>query len=664
MSSKKRACTVLVLLLCVAGIAVPVFGQAVNGSLVGSVTDISGAAIPNARITIVERATGISRGAVTNESGNYNFPDLTPGRYTVAIEASGFKKEERPVDVIVDSTARVDLQMQPGSATEVIEVTDVPPLLQTDRADVSTKLEAEQVVDLPLSVNRNFQTLLNLVPGTEPATFQHSQFFNAQSTLQTEVNGQPREGNSYQIEGIDDDERTGLLQILIPPAEAISTVDVSTNDYDAELGRAIGAVTNAILKSGSNSFHGSAMEYLQNSAFNARSYFNPVLGHVAYNYFGGSFGGPIKKDKIFFYGDYFRTSDHEANSNLVTIPFPQFYTPNANGFIDLSAGLKASGQGQIYDPATGNQTTGAGRTPFPGNLIPLSRVNPVSLALLNLLPAPNQNLGSVSAPVNNYAAALPFQKTADTYDGKVDWELTAKDHLSGRFSDQHINTFQAPIFGPKGGGPAQGNFEGIGTNNSYSTGVNYDHIFSPTLLTEARLGVAHYRNTANPSDFGQNDASAIGIPGVNISPFTSGQVGIAIDDTFSSPLIGYSASLPWIRGEANIDFANHWTKIVGNHTFKFGADIRRIRDDLLQDQTFSPRGVITFGANQTSVPGASTDFANDLASFLLDVPRQVGRDVNTFFPAYRQWWFFTFAGDKWQVTPKLTVSSTSNVRSN
>jgi hypothetical protein len=661
MSCKLRARLVLVVTvsaLCLT--ANPVFGQAVNGSLVGTVTDSTGAAIHRAKITILENSRGISRDSTTNESGNYSFPDLKPGRYSVTIQASGFKKETRPVDVIVDGTARVDMQLEPGSANEVVEVKDVPPLLQTDRADVSTKIESEQVVDMPLSVNRNFQSLLNLVPGTSPATFEHSQFFNAQSTLQTRVNGQPRLGNSYQIEGIDDDERTGLLQILIPPVEAINTVDVSTNDYDAELGRAIGAVTNAILKSGSNSFHGTAMEFLQNTAFNAHSYFNPVLGHVAYNYFGGSLGGPIKKDKIFFYGDYFHASDHEANSNLVTIPFPQFYTANANGFIDLSAGLKANGKGQIYDPATGDPNTGAGRTPFAGNLIPMNRVAPVALALLRLLPAPNNNLGSVGAPSNNYAAALPFQKSADTFDIKIDWQLSTKDHLSGRFSDQKAHILQAPIFGTKAGGPAQGAFEGNGTQNSFSTGLNYDRAFSSTFLIEARLGVAHYRNTANPSDYGSNDASAIGIPGVNISPFTSGQVGIDLgsfngNPSSPTPIIGYSASLPWIRGEANIDFVNHWTKIVGNHTFKFGADVRRIRDDLLQDQTFSPRGVVQFRENQTSVPGGATDFANDIASFLLDVPNQAGRDINTYFPAYRQWWFFTFAGDKWQVTPKLTL---------
>ena len=138
-------------------------------------------------------------------------------------------------------------------------------------------------------------------------------------------------------------------------------------------------------------------------------------------------------------------------------------------------------------------------------------------------------------------------------------------------------------------------------------------------------------------------------------PFTSGQVGLTINGGFTGTLIGYSASVPWIRGETNIDFDNIWTKVIRNHTLKFGGDLRRIRDDLLQDQTFSPRGVFNFSDVQTSQSGAKTNIANDIASFLLDQPSQTGRDLNTFFPAYRQWWFFTYATDKWQVTPKLTV---------
>ena len=165
------------------------------------------------------------------------------------------------------------------------------------------------------------------------------------------------------------------------------------------------------------------------------------------------------------------------------------------------------------------------------------------------------------------------------------------------------------------------------------------------------------RNSATPNDYGSADASTIGVPGVNISgqPFTSGQVGITINGGFSNPLVGYSASVPWIRAESNIDVVNTWTKIVGNHTFKWGADIRRVRDDLLQDQTFSPRGAFTFNDVQTSTTGASTNIANDVASFLLDQPSQTGRDLNTFFPCYRQWWIFGYGGDKWQASPKMTL---------
>jgi Carboxypeptidase regulatory-like domain len=633
------------------------WGQAVTATLLGTITDNTGAAVPGASVTILENATGIPHTSVSNESGNYTFPDLSPGSYSVSAEAKGFKKEVRSaVDLVVNTSTRVDLALQPGSISETVTVTGAPAIMQTDRADVSANLSAQVLGDMPLTVNQNFQSLLTLVPGVGPPVFQHSQFFNAASSIQTEVNGQPRMGNSYQIEGVDDDERTGLLQILIPPAQSIETVNVSTSNYEAELGRAIGTVSNVIIKSGTNSFHGQAVEFAQNSEFDARAYFNTGVGHLVYNYFGGGVGGPIIKDKLFFYADYYRSPDHEANSNILTIPPPQWYTQSPNGpYIDLSGPLTSSGKGQIYDPTTGNPD-GSGRTPFPDNHIPIGAVNPVSLNLLKLLPAPNTNIAtSTTSPTNNYSINLPFQKTTYRYDIKVDYQLTPKDHLSGRYNDQHVTVFQAPAFGPAGGGPAQGAFAGTGTQSTYSTGINYDRAFSGTLLTEARIGVAHYGNSATPTGYGTDYATQAGIPGVNISQFTSGQVGIFLSDFSSNPLIGYSASLPWIRGETNIDIVNHWTKIVGNHTIKFGVDIRRIHDDLLQDQTYSPRGAITFSENNTSEPSASTNIANEMASFLLDVPSLVGRDINTYFPKYRQWWFFSFVGDKWQVTPKLTL---------
>lgn len=623
---------------------VAAYSQAVTGSVLGTVTDASGAVVAAAKVTLTEVNTSVSRTSETNPSGNYTFPDIPEGNYSVTVEASGFKREiQQNVSVAVNTSARVDLQLHPGDLNQSIEVTSVTPPLQTDRADISSSVSIVQIANLPLSDNRNFQSLLNLVPGTTPATFQHSQFFNAESSLQTEVNGQFRMGNEYQIEGIDDDERTGLLQILIPPDEAIQTVDVSTSNYDPELGRASGGVANVILKSGTNSFHGAAYEFLQNSDLDARSFFNPSIGHIAYNYFGGDVGGPIIHNKLFFFADYLRVTDHEATSTQETIPSLTTRTGNLAAF-----------SAPIYDPATGNPTTGVGRVQFPGNQIPASRINLVSAAILSLLPATNESFNEGN-PSNNYYGAPPFTKTTDSFDTKVDYDLNEKNRLSGRLSFSRPVTYQAPIFGSEAGGDANGAFQGTGTQKTFSSGLNYDHVFSPTLLTELRIGVAYYHSSATPTDYGSNDAAKIGIPGVNINQFTSGQAQITINGGYSSPLIGYSASVPWVRAEANIDTVNNWTKIVGNHTFKWGVDLRRVRDDLLQDQTFGPRGVYTFSANQTSIPGAKTSIGNDLASFLLDVPSQAGRDVNTYFPAYRDWWFFAYGGDKWQVTPKLTV---------
>jgi hypothetical protein len=627
--------------------AVTSYGQAVNGTLLGTVTDSSGAVVPNAKVTATEVNTGISRSGQTNESGNYALPDLTPGHYAVTVDAAGFKKEMRKdIDLIVNSSTRVDIQLQPGAITEVVEVTGAPPLLQTDRADTGLKIETAQIMDMPLGANRNFQTLLNLVPGTTKAQFQHSQFFNASSALQTEVDGQMREGNCYQIEGIDDNERTGLMQILIPPIEAIETVDVSTSNFEAELGRASGANTNVILKSGANVFHGAAYEFLQNTDLDARSFFNPSRGAVHYNYFGGNASGAIKKNKLFFFGDYLKVMDHEAvpanGSGPVTVPSMAFRTG------DLSAAPTI-----IYDPSTGNPD-GTGRTPFAGNQIPSTRINPVSAAILALVPAPNLPF-TASKPANNYAALLPFSKDTDSFDVKFDDNFTEKDRLSGRFSFARPVTYQAPVFG-MAGGPGPGSaFMGTGSQKTYSTGLNYVRIFSPSLVSEFRVGVAHYHNEALPSDYGANDASALGIPGVNLDPWTSGIVGINLQTSFSDPLIGYSASMPWKRAEVNGDATNTWTAIRGNHTIKWGVDLRRLRDDLLQTQTFSPRGVYDFSGAQTSIPGAANGFGNNFASFLLDQPSLVGRDLATYFPTYRAWQFFAFGQDKWLVTPKLTL---------
>jgi len=640
----------LLCLLALCLVAGSVFSQAVNGTLLGTVSDPSGGVIANAKVTITESSTGTTRAAVSNESGNFTFPDLPPGTYTVAVEQAGFKKENRAgVVVEVNSTARADMRLQPGNVTEIINVTDAPAALQSDRADTGRKLDTVVVVEMPLSTNRNYQSLLNLVPGTVKANFQHSQFFNASDSLQTEVNGQSRMTNNYQIEGIDDNERTGLLQVLIPPIEAIQTVDVSTSNHDAELGRASGAVTNVILKSGTNQIHGSLYEYVQNSDFDARSFFAPSVGHQSYNYFGGTVGGPIKKNKLFYFADYLKTTDHEAATQLVTVPSALARTGNLSEAPTV-----------IYDPSTGLQDgTGTGRTPFAGNIITdKTRLDPISQKILALVPLPNLPFNH-AAPVNNYTSLLPFSKDTQYTDGKIDYNLSEKDRLSGRFSFQRPVINQAPIFGAAGGPGPGGAFQGTGVQKTYSTGINWSHIFSPTFLVETRIGVAHYHNAATQSDYGTTAASTLGIPAINVSQFTSGMVGV--NGPFSSNgtnlLVGYSASLPWIRAEANIDFVNNWTKIYRNHTLKFGFDMRRLRDDLLQTQTYSPRGLYNFGTAQTGNPAdGSVGWGNTMGSLLLDLPTSgSGRDFSIVFPTFRAWQFFWYAGDKWQVNNKLTL---------
>ena len=432
-----------------------VLGQAVTGTLLGTVTDTSGAAVTGAKVSATVAATGAVHDSVTNESGNYSFPDLQPGTYAVSAEATGFKRvTQQNIGLLSNSSVRVDLTLTPGNVSETVTVTTAPPLLQTDRADISTKIDAANVVQLPLTTGRNFQSLLNLVPGTSPATFQHSQFFNAQNSLQTQANGMPRVSNLYQIEGIDDDERTGLLQILIPPAEAIQTVDVSTNNYEPELGRSVGAITNVTLKSGTNAFHGSAFEYIQNNAVNARSYFSGRLATCHTTILAAPSAAPLRKTSC---SSSATTSARPTVKRLaarlpslmlagIPTPEPLRAAPDPAGCVDLSGAL-AGTIGQIYDPNTGDGTAAHPRTPFTNNQIPFSMINPVSLNMLQQLNAAYPKYGKLNStlplsnPTNNYTTNLPFTKTANSFDVKLDWIAKEKDHLNGRYqlaASQHL----------------------------------------------------------------------------------------------------------------------------------------------------------------------------------------------------------------------------------
>jgi outer membrane receptor protein involved in Fe transport len=656
------------------GLPAPAVGQSVNATLLGTVTDSTGAAVAGAKVEIREVNTGITRTAETNDSGNYVFSNLEPGRYEVAAGKTGFKRVVHDaVDVLVNTTVRVDLKLEPGTINETIEVRAETPILQTDSVDTGRKIETRQVEDLPLTFNRNFQSLLNLVPGTTRAHREHSAFFNAQDSLRTEVNGQSGLANNLQFEGLNDNERTGLLSIYIPPIEAIQTVDVTTSSYDAELGRANGAVTNVILKSGTNEFHGAAYEINRISALAAVPFFQntavtPKVPSV-YNYYGANIGGPIWKNKTFFFGDFLRINDHQGQFNQATVPPAAFRNGDFSGTTV-----------KIYDPATGN-ASGVGRTQFVAssnpsdpkynpactnsagcpNMIPIARISPITKAILAKIPLPNVP-GKGLTDTNNFQGPTKFIKNTTSFDVKIDHNINQSNRLSGRFSFSDQNLSQAPVFGLIGG-PSNGAFSGTGTQRFWDVAVNYYRVFSPTLIMEIRAGVDHYRNVANNTDRGKavKDEIGVDIPGANLGDLnTSGMPCIVLDNNNNNNcLAGYSASLPWIRGETNLNVANNWTKIRGNHTFKWGVDYHRLRDDLAQWQDQNPRGVFRFTANVTSSattpPTTTNNQTNPVASFLLDTPNSAGRDVPLNAKAFRGNELFAYAADKWQLSQKLTL---------
>src|ERR1700733_14580448 len=322
-----------VLALLVLSFSHALLGQAVNATLLGTITDSSGATVAGAKVTATEVATGLIHQSVTNESGNFTFPDMEPGTYSVTPEAKGFKKETHEnIDLPTNTSTRVDFSLATGSMSETVEVTTAPPMLQTDRADISTNIEQRQIADLPLSSGNSFQSLLNTVPGMAPVVFNNSQFYNANNDLSVNANGQSSYVNLYQIEGVDDDQRTGIHIILVPPAASIQNVDITTNNFEAEFGRAVGTVVNVTLKSGTNQFHGTVFQNMENNGVNARNYFAAgPNGRLVYNYTGGSLGGPILKNRLFIFGDFLRTSDHESTTTIATIPFYNvtngFYNP-------------------------------------------------------------------------------------------------------------------------------------------------------------------------------------------------------------------------------------------------------------------------------------------------------------------------------------------------
>ncbi len=649
--------------------ALSAYGQNVNGSIVGTVSDSTNAAIPAATVTITDQNTNVNRTAQTDASGYYSVPDLPPGTYKVTVQKDGFSTAVNSgISLFADRTARSDMTLSPGSVTQTVSVNSaVTPELQTDTADTGRDIDSTAAAELPLSTGRNFQNLLNTVPGAGVTVKDHSTFYNQQLSMATAVNGQSSMYNTFNIEGVSDNQRSQLLQIYIPPIEAIQEVQITTSNYDPQQGTALGAVTNVILKSGGNQFHGEGYYFYQGNALSARQYFQTTPNtHAVYNYYGGNIGGPIQKDKMFFFVSFLEYQQHLGEfESGIAVPPASIRTGNFSDSVLTP----------IYDPLSGDtvdclpggnaKLCGTGRTQFSYNgvlnVIPPSRLDPVAQTLLSHVTLPNNNVNAAGLLKyqNNLLTGSGFTQDTPDVDATVDRFFHTDDHIFVRFSFERPTLNQDGLFGDYGGPLSGGGIageEGYGHESTYSTGVNWIHPFASKLLSEARLGLSRYDNLAYPTGYGKTLAQDAGIPGANISTFTSG-ISIISGEGFSDPMIGGCNNCPWTRAGTLIQAVENMTKVTGNHTLEWGGDYRRWRDDLLL--VGDPPGAFTFAAGTTALNAKNappSSFANQFASFLLGDVSSVARGYANVFPALRQNQLFVYFGDKWQAGPKLTIN--------
>src|SRR5262245_43877510 len=414
--SLRIACVGTVGLALLLAPASPARAQAVYGSVAGTVLDATGAAVPGATVTITSIERKTTDNVVTNPSGNYSKDRLLPGRYEMKAELSGFKAQVvSHVQVNVDTQTKVDFRLELGEMTDTITVdATASQLLKTDRADVATTFETKQITELPV-LDRNFTKFVLLTPGTQQQSWQHAASENPQGSTQTMVNGQTFAGTGWQLDGTDN--RDVILGIVVVNStlESIGESKITSQNYDAEFGQAVAGVVSVQTKSGTNDFHGSVFEFLQRDKFQARNPFtqpdvpNPVTGKVLpetkKDQFGASIGGPIQKNKWFFFGDYQGSRNTVGGARLLTVPTALARTGNLSEY-----GVN------IYDPLTGDPSQ---RQQFPNNTIPGGRLSPQSLNLLSLLPLPNAP-GTENGTRNNYIAQGSEKFNADQFNTRLD----------------------------------------------------------------------------------------------------------------------------------------------------------------------------------------------------------------------------------------------------
>lgn len=634
------------------------FAQVLYGSIIGTVTDSMGAAVPGATVVIQQAETKLTRELVTDPSGAYHFTAVPSGTYTISVKMSGFRTYSRSdVPVTLNSVARVDAKLELGQVAETVTVSGESAILQTDKAEVRAELKAHELENLPVPIGRNYQQLFKVIPGFTPPADAHSIPSNPSRALVFNVNGASRSSNNTRIDGVS---TTNIwlphVAAYVPALESLETVNVVTNSFDAEQGLAGGSAINVQIKSGTNQFKGSAFEYYTDERMRANNYFTPAgttKGKWRYHQFGGTLGGPIERNKLFFFGSYENTRDSQFATRTISVPTE----PLRRG--DLSASSNP-----IYDPATG-ASNGVGRTAFPGNIIPMERIDPIALKLIGLMPLPNLRNADGSVPLtNNYFIKAPFDFNRWTLDTKMNWNATPKLNVFGRYSQLDFWTFNETVYGDLlQGMPIGGGNPGTGTGGTYNFSTGATYVFTPSLTSDAHFGYVRQSVRVAHTDIGQNKGfDLFGIPGLNGKRDFEGGMPVFDFDTYQD--VGITELyMPYIRNDDQFQTVANVNWMKGRHNVRVGTDIyfqglNHTQPELSSGDNFGARGGFRFRGGPTQLPGGpSGNSFNAWGAFLLGLPDQLGRLNETVAPYTTRMRSYSFyARDQWQISNRITIA--------
>jgi TonB dependent receptor-like, beta-barrel len=586
---------------------------------------------------------------------SYTFRNLLPGTYDLTATLTGFREfRQAAIPVTAGNPVRINITLTIGTVSEVVEVAGESALLQTDKADVHTELTSKEIVNLPLNQYRNYQALINLVPGATPAQFQNAEIDTPGRSLRTWVNGTQPNSNATRIDG------AVSVNIWLPhhvgyvqPAETIETVNVSTNNFDADLGMAGGAAATVITKSGTNELRGSAFLFRNQEEWNANSLSNDAFdlpkSPLSHDIYGGTVGGPIVRNKLFYFGSWERLQDRRGTNQNLAVPTPRMRTGD---FSEVAAAYSAF---RLYNPLTGG-AGGAGREQFNNFTIPTGMIDPLAQSVLGLYPLPNTTSDLNSNQIlDDYTIPRVVRVDRDNYDLKLTWQRTASHSIWGKFA-----TLDADVVDNFTLGFDQGS---LGHTRVYVGTVGHTWTLGPSLILDGNFGVDIQNQEVKGPDFGTNYGLNLGIPGTN-DPNDIRASGLPRFNIGGDGSAGYQIGttpnwMPLFRRERSYTFSSALTKAFPQHDLRMGIDV--VRHELNHRQAefgdYGLRGGFNFGGLVTSIPGYTPLLWNQFADFLLGRPSSFSKDVQTEEMTGREWQTAVYIRDRWNVNPKFTVSA-------